>query len=388
MRKPRFLCIVPLLILLLFALALSACQTAEPPPEEPPIEEPPAEEPPAEKPPLVIEQGEILVSDYWQNDPAATNPRPELAEGTPLCFEQIAYVNAYYQHHDLSTKLYVADDLAEASAIVEKYVSTRSLNTVCDTVSHVDFSTFRLLAFVEYYGSGSLTHAYELQALLHDGQGQLTRMMFNKKEGDSWITADIDYMVRFVLVRRSDYEAPTKSITTQSCYYTYPPNEIEQSNILVSDYWDGREANDGYWLNFEELGIFPLDYGAYNGMVYAAHDLDDAAEVIDSMTYYQSDACLALNEMASHVDFSQFCLLLICEEYALQKHAARVSLERLGVEDSKYLEAHYRYTGEENVRVEYGRYGFLRTILVRRDAIDAFVERFSLKRYFFPAETE
>ena len=141
MRKARFLLIFSTILLLLFTLLLAGCST---------------EEPPASEPPFVIEQGEITVSDYWKNDPVAVNPRPERVEGTPLCFEEIAYVGADMRSVESSTKRsFVTDDLNGATELIRNYAAYKNVagsgfDTVCEAVSHVDFSQFRLLLFLEY----------------------------------------------------------------------------------------------------------------------------------------------------------------------------------------------------------------------------------------------
>ena len=173
----------------------------------------------AHKAPLAIEPGEILVSDYWQ-DPTASNPHPDMVGGTPLCFEEIVYVRILPQQALAS--LSVADNLEEAAALIRTCLPSAyaDTNSVCEPISHVDFSEFRLLMFVEYYYSGSLTHHYTLEGLIHNGEGCLTKMMLDPPldEGDI-MTCDTAYTARFVLVRRADYHVPDESVTTQACFY-------------------------------------------------------------------------------------------------------------------------------------------------------------------------
>jgi hypothetical protein len=231
------------LLLLLFCIVASGCQGEEPP-AEPPAEspaEPPAEEQPPEKEPLVIEQGEIIVSEYWKNDEPAVNPCPEAVDGTPLKFEQIGYLSSINRlGYEMKDRLYAADDLSEAAAMIENGVyddkTDQSFEELCLRVGQIDFSQFRLLMFIEYYGSGSVTHWYRLDGLIHDGRGILTRMMFNTVEGDRGITHDTAHMARFVLVRRADYDAPDDRLVAKRYTYTYPPNVIEPGEVTVSDF--------------------------------------------------------------------------------------------------------------------------------------------------------
>lgn len=341
MRKARFLMMFTVLFLLLFIIALLGCE-GERPPEEPPAD-----------PPFVIEQGEILVSDYWKNDPIAVNPRPERVEGTPLCYEQIAYVRVGASNVDRE-RLFIADDLNEAAAVIRARVSdpeiySSSMEAACEAVSHVDFSRFRLLLFLEVYGSGSLTHHYKMEGLIHNGGGKLTKMMLDPPLGDFGMTHDMAYMLRFVLVRRADYGVPAREAEGVSHFYRPYPDPIEQGEIAVSGYWQSAEpaenpcpeAVPGLSLPYEEIAF----YKSYaerieTSKVHCADDLAAAALLIDDLVYGQgAEAVAIMREKVSHVDFSQFRLLALIEAYDESEHPFPFRLDALIHDGSGLLTA-------------------------------------------------
>ncbi len=333
------------------------------------------------RPPIAIEPGEITVSDYWKNDPVAVNPRPERVEGTPLCFEEIAYVGADMSSVESSTKrFFIADDLSGASELIRNYAAYKNVagsgfDTVCEAVSHVDFSQFRLLLFLEVYGSGSLTHHYVMEGLVHDGEGKLTKMMLDPAD-PGWINHMMAYMARFVLVRRADYEAESEAAQGINHYYRPYPDPIEPGEINVSPYWQNATPAEnpcpdvaGSSICFEELGCYYV-YDSFwlkkPATLYCVTDLADAATLIDGYVYdHGEDDVVALREKASQIDFSQFYLLVVIDHYVYDQ---RYFVPKALVHDGNGNLTLVTYE-DEALRPSYatpGEYVYARFVLVRR----------------------
>ncbi|MBQ8342006.1 MAG: hypothetical protein IJY22_06520 [Clostridia bacterium] len=116
-----------------------------------------------------------------------------------------------------------------------------------------------------------------------------------------------------------------------------------------------------------------------------ARNLTEAAAIIDDITYDQSESCLALNEVVSHVDFSQFYLLFVHEEYQKEEHITRVTLEAMEQSENGTLVLYYPYTGEENVDVPYG-IAYVRLILIRREGLDHPRESLTQSPHYYQIE--
>ena len=361
MRKTVYLMFLLLLVCLLFACSEKPLDPLDPPSGAP------------DQTPLVIEPGEIVVSECWQSDAPVVNPRPDKAEGTPLRFEQIAYAEIYYSNLSIETGLFVADNLNETAALIEKYdlgaeYPSSSFDEVCETVSHVDFEQFRLLFFVEYYGGGSMTSWYKLDGLLHDGVGKLTRMMFTSMEGNWATTEEIKYMARLVLVRREDYSVKKEWASTDACWYSYPPLVIEAAEPMVSEFWNDAPASTAEAIVYEQLAVIKTNLNLNNNATVVM-DLAEAAACVDEATLYESEPCRQLSEIVSHVDFERFAVIFVRENHKEECYE-QLELDAIVPRERGDLALHYIDYRDETTWFHYGEIDCVRVLVVRRSDVE------------------